>query len=265
LRKVPIRFSKLTVALVALLTLSQLTLLAANFHTRRRAERLLSSLRTLKVGSSTINDVQTILAGYNPEKIPIDSGCPSGEVAYGVRVSNDFISKIGGNHPILLRAGIRPWGVSAALSFKDGRLCDLHYSTSALLLEDQYPLKIPNMPSGQLIELDTETAVQAANGGATYEIRPYRALLRGFRESGSHLGLNVVVTPDATPSEMDHALAFDLSCFTSFRGCRARCQMLPLATRDAVEKNRNQPIPSSEILEKESELSICSVAPLGNR
>ncbi|MGB8581577.1 MAG: hypothetical protein WCD47_12205 [Candidatus Sulfotelmatobacter sp.] len=130
----------------------------------------------------------------------------------------------------------------------------------ALLLGTQYPFRIANLTSVQLIDLDAETTVQEDNGGKDYEVSAFHSLLRGFRESGVNLGLSVVVTPRATPSEFQHALAFDLSCFTSFRGCRTLCQMMPLALQDAIQKGRIQGLLVPEVFEKEGELPACSEA-----
>jgi hypothetical protein len=265
LRKTTTRLSSVLGAAFAIVLTAQATLYVANQYTRRRAQVLLASLIKLKLGRSTLEEVQPLLAAYKAEKVPVGSSCPSGDIAYGIRVANDTINRLGENHLQLLRAGVRPWGVTAVLSFKGGRLCDFRYSTFALLLGTQYPLRIPSLADAQLIEIGADTTVQAANGGENYEIRPFQALLRGFRESGFHLGLRVVVTPDAIQSEFDHAVSFDLSCFTSFRGCRTLCQMLPLALRDAARKNRDGGTAIPEALQSASESPACSEGRLAGK
>lgn len=56
-------------AMLALILVAQLTLFVANLKTRRKAESLLASLRTLEVGTSTFDDVQPILVAFNAEKM----------------------------------------------------------------------------------------------------------------------------------------------------------------------------------------------------
>jgi len=60
----------------------------------------------------------------------------------------------------------------------------------------------------------------------------HNAFLRGFTEYGRSLGVNVAASPDASPTELQHALNFDLSCLTSFRGCRLICQLMPSIAQD---------------------------------
>jgi hypothetical protein len=153
LRKIATRILQLAAAMIVVVLLSELFLFVANLHARRRAEKLLSAMRALKVGLSTIQDVQPILSAYKADKIPLSSSCPLGDVAYGLRVSNDAINSFAENHPALLKMGVTPWGTSAVLSFRGGRLCDFHYSTSALLLESQYPLRRSGLAATKLVEL----------------------------------------------------------------------------------------------------------------
>jgi hypothetical protein len=256
MKKILKRIFLLVAMMLVIIMLAQIILFVANFRTRRHAESLLNSLHELKVGTSTFEDVQPILVAYRAGKIPLSSNCATGDVAYGIRISNDTIDALGTNYPLLLKAGVRPVGATAALSFKNGRLCEFRYAPSVLMLASQYPFKV-GLTTAQLIKLDTETAVQAVNGDENYDINVFETLLRGFRESGVHLGLRVVVTPKATPSEYQHALTFDLSCFTSFRGCRTFCQMMPFVQRDAIQKYRTHGLPVPEGFVKENEYPAC--------
>jgi hypothetical protein len=54
----------------------------ANLKTRRKAESLLASLRALKVGASTFDDVQPILVAFNAKKMP-HGNCSRPAVGYG--------------------------------------------------------------------------------------------------------------------------------------------------------------------------------------
>jgi len=235
LKKITTRLVKIVTPLLAVVLLSQLSLFVAYFRTRQKAESLLASLRKAEVGTTTSEEMQPLLAAYEAEKIPPSGGCASGEVAYGILVSNHTIDYLGTTHPFLLNVGVRPLSATAVLSFAGGRLCDFSYSTAALLLRRQYPLRITGQGAAQLIEINAQTTVQRASGGENYQVRSFQTLLRGFRQSGVDLGVRVVVTPDATPSEFEKALTFDLSCFTSLRGCRTLSQLMPLVPQDALQ------------------------------
>jgi hypothetical protein len=240
-------------AMLALILVAQLTLFVANLETRRKAESLLASLRTLKVGTSTLDDAQPILVAFNAEKMP-HGNCSRPAVGYGIHLGNKTISYLGVNHTWLLRAGLRPWGVSATLSFADGHLCEFTYTSSALLAGGQLPRKDANLTNAQAIELSAQTTVGAVNDEPNtkrdnYQISYFGTLLRGFPLSGRNLGLQVNISSKADPSELERALTFDLSCFSSFRGCRTFCQIMPLVSQDALQRHRTDglPFPEDEI------------------
>lgn len=240
-------------AMLALILVAQLTLFVANFETRRKAESLLASLRTLKVGTSTLDDAQPTLVAFNAEKMP-HGNCSRPAVGYGIHLGNKTISYLGVNHTWLLRAGLRPWGVSATLSFTDGHLCEFTYTSSVLLAGRQLPRKDANLANAQAIELSAQTTVGAVNDEPNtkrdnYQISYFGTLLRGFPLSGRNLGLQVNVSSKADPSELERALTFDLSCFSSFRGCRTFCQIMPLVSQDALQRHRTDglPFPEDEI------------------
>jgi len=250
------RFLRIVAGLITAAFLFQAVLFSANLRTRWKAERLLESLRRLRVGSSTFADAQPVLSGYHAEEIPSGSACPSADAAYGVRISNNLISGLGSHLPDLLWVGVRPWGFSAVLSFKAGTLCAAHYSASLLLPRDQYAAAaLGDLENVDLVELSAETTVQQHLDTKNYEIRSFQTLLRGFRKNGRYIGLQVMVTPDAAQSEIDHALAFDLSCLASLRGCRALCQLLPLAFEDALRNVTDNGV--AELRKEEQQIAPC--------
>jgi hypothetical protein len=240
-------------AMLTLILVAQLTLFVANLKTRRKAESLLASLRTLKVGTSTLDDAQPILVAFNAAKMP-HGNCSRPAIGYGIHIGNKTISYLGVNHSWLLRAGLRPWGVSATLSFADGHLCEFTYTASALLAGGQLPRKDANLTSAQAIEISAQTTVWAVNNEPdtkrkNYQISYLGTLLRGFPLSGRNLGLQVNITSKADPSDLQRALTFDLSCFSSFRGCRTFCQIMPLVSQDALQRHRTDGLvfPEDEI------------------
>src|SRR5579871_6187659 len=119
--------------LVLMVLFGELALLLANLHTRRRAESLLALLRPLKVGTSTLQDIQPILATYKVTNIGPSSTCPSAEENYDVNISNGTIGRLVFEHPTLLKIGARPVHVEAVLHFTGGHLCEFRYSVSAFV------------------------------------------------------------------------------------------------------------------------------------
>ena len=243
-----------------IILLAQLTLFLANLRTRDRAESLLTTVRRFKLDTSTLKDLQPILYAYHAQKISPSSNCPSADASYGVVISNAIINRIGQSHPTLLRVGVRPVSTTLALSFTRGRLCEFRFSESALISPFQFPLRDVDPNSAKLVEIRTETAMQAFDDAGSqmsehYAIKGYDALLRGATASGRTLAVEAIVTPDASTSAIQSALGFDLSCFTSLSGCRLHCQMLPAVFRDAARNLR----PSIPFVTQESEYKGCRV------
>lgn len=250
IKKTKVLLFLLMTAMLVLFLIPQLALFLTNLNRRRRAESLLLALRALKVGTSTFQDAQPILEGYKAKKM-FHGNCPRPAVGYGIYVGNNAISYLGLNYPLLLRAGLRPWGVSATLSFADGHLCGFTYSSSSLLAGSQLPRSHSNLTDAQAIEISAQTTVVAIDTEPdskrdNYQIRYFETLLRGFPFQGRTLGLRVDVTSKADASQLERALTFDLSCLSSFRGCRTFCQIMPLITQDALERHRTEGLPFPE-------------------
>ena len=205
------------------------------------------------MGTSTLEDAQPILEGYKAKKM-FRGNCTRPSVGYGVYVGNNAISYLGLNYPLLLRAGVRPWGVSATLSFADGHLCGFTYSSSSLLAGSQLPRNHSNLTDAPAIEISAQTTVEAIDSEPdskrdNYQIGYFETLLRGFPFQGRTLGLRVDVTSKADASKLERALTFDLACLSSFRGCRTFCQIMPFVSQDALERHRTEglPFPEDEI------------------
>jgi len=248
------KFLKLAVGLLLLVAVfGELALYLLNLGTRRRAESLIAELQPLKVGVSTLQDAKAILTRYRATQMP-GTNCASNGTGYGIVISNETINRLVLNHPALLRLGIRPVGFSAALTFADDHLCQLIYSTSAVIAGGEYPSQDQSLKSLAIIELNAETTVQELDVGPGplakhYNIYYFDMILRGSTAPGRILGMRVSVLPSTSPIDFHNALAFDLSCFTSLRGCRTLCQMMPLAFRDAVAKHKTEGlhVPEDEI------------------
>src|ERR1700690_1954485 len=213
-------FFRAAVVVLCAIIILEGALVWANFRTRRRAEALFASLQGLQIGASTSEDVQPILASYNVQQ-ETTANCytmPSA-ASYSILVTNNTVDYLGYTFPMLLRLGIRPVSFTAMLSFADDRLCQAYYSSGVLVSGSRFSDE--QQKGMKVIELTAATRLEASQKGppqANYSVRPLGSLLRGFRWQGWHFGIEAEVTPSATPTEIKHAMTFDLSCFTSLRG-----------------------------------------------
>lgn len=240
--------------------LLELMLFGLSLRTRRRAESLLATTRTLKLGTSTFADLTPILNAENAEKIGPSSTCPSADAAYGIRISNSTINRIGLSYPALLRVGVRPVSATLSLSFTGGRLCEFRFATSSVVSGTEYASTAVDSTSARLVEVRTETAVQRTaapdrQSGDHYLISEHDSLFKGAPWPGRTFELEVSVNPETSPRSLENALAFDLKCFTFLAGCRTRYEMLPRVFEDAIHT-----LSSSEmyILPKETKCQECA-------
>jgi hypothetical protein len=210
-------------ALMSLVILSMLVLFLANLRARHKAESFLQSVRGLRVGKSTLADIQPVLKAYGGsiQKGVSSSACP--DVSYSVGVGSNLVYRLASAYPSLQKAGFRPWGVSAGFLLKDNRLCDL------LLF------------AGQQDDDGFERHVTVEqNESGEYQSRHPDYHIALFLSRGHIRGLRVIVTPKATPTELLHASEFNLSCLTSIRGCRALFQIAPLVAKDALLRHETE-------------------------
>ena len=219
----------LTAFALLFVILAEVSLIVSNHRTRQRAESLLRSFGRLKLGESALEDLRPILRSFNAQKSGYDSGCPSADAVYSIRISNDAIDYLGLHFPVLQAVGIRPWGVVALLTFTGGRLCSFLYEAGAVL---------PQNGPGTEIKITTfmEPDGTSSTQHPDYDIG-YYTNLHGVR------GLRVVVTPRATEQEIQRAFTYDFSCFTTFRGCQLFCQIAPLVSEDASRRHQSEELP----------------------
>lgn len=215
-------------SVVFLAALSQLAVAVSNHRTKRRAESLLNSMRALKLGQSTMQEVQPILQSFNAQESGYDSGCPTADAAYSIRISNDAIGYLGLHVPVLRRAGIRPWGVVALLTVARGRLCSFLYGAAWVSNEPGAEKKV--------------TTFMEPVGTATISHPNYR--IDYYSSSHGLRGLRAILTPQSTEEETKRAFTYDLSCFATFHGCQLFCQIVPLVSKDAFERHQLEGLPA---------------------
>jgi len=204
-----------------------LTVFIVNVTYRYRAESLLSDLQTLRVGKSTTADVQRIMNRHGGSTSPsYPSFCTPIDGAYDVWIGSQPIARLAQSIPFLRRFGLRPWGTAATVVLREGRVCFLSYS---LAMEDpkgnwEWQIESTLLPEQMNEVLGTE---HHGYRTGTQDIRNFRIL-------------RSEVTPQATEEQRREAFTYDLSCVTSFRGCRGRCQIAPLVWEKVYRESINE-------------------------
>jgi hypothetical protein len=218
--------------LTSLVGLFVFLLFVANFHARKRAESFIDSVRGLRVGQSTMADIQPILTQYGGRhEVGVQTSSCKAETSYSVALGSDLINKLASTYPGIRVVGLRAWGVSGAFYTRENRLCDF------VLLAGQQ--------DGDGYE--RQVAVEQNERGESESKYPdYYATT--FLSRGHIRGLRVITTPKASFLDLQHASEFRLSCFTSFRGCQAFCEILPLVAMDVIARGRTpDPLPIDQV------------------
>jgi len=203
----------------ALVCVIFLAILTINFTFRRRAEKLLEDIRTLRPGQSTRADVERIMwqHGGGPSGATA-SFCSPSDGAYGVWVGSQTLNRIGRSAPLLRYLGLRQWGTTGTVILREGQVCFVQYAVGMA------------GPIGKLDwNIDTELLpdedIDISMGQpARYKVntRDYKGVRRVHSE----------LTPKATAEERRRAFTYDFSCLTSMRGCQQPCEFSPLVWQD---------------------------------
>lgn len=215
------------VILALLLVLVSLTLFAANFLYRTKAENLLRDIQTLRLEESTTKDVERIMSrdGGGPSPSSYASFCAPMSGAYDVWIGGRTIYWLELTLPTLRRLGPRPWVSSATVVLREGRVCYLHYGIG---MEDpngqwQWAVETSLLPEEQILGLDREHP-------------SFKASTRDFKGARRLTG---ELSREATEEERRIAFTYDFSCVTRFRGCQGRCEIAPLLWKAVYQKSLN--------------------------
>src|SRR5690348_8462081 len=111
---------------VLLVVVTSLTIFAANFTHRIKAETLLKDIQNLHVEQSTTADVQRIMNrhGGGPSQ-GYASFCTPMDGAYAASTGSRTINWLDRSVPVLKRLGLRQWNTGATVILRKGRVCYL--------------------------------------------------------------------------------------------------------------------------------------------
>ncbi len=196
---------------------------AIDVHARRQAESLLKELKNIQIGRSTRGDIEPIIRSFpQTDSHGASSDCPDADQSYGFRVASDPMSRLGLAHPFLRKIGLRPWGGIALVLLRHGAVCFVEYSIETTTgIGDKELIASAQIGSAQNPLLD----------GQRYHVRG--SLVRGRLDT-----MDAIASGAATDEERRHALDFDLSCLTAFRGCQSHCELMPSAWLDYMKERR---------------------------
>lgn|SRR5208283_1885076 len=215
--------------------LVELGIYIGNVRTRHKAEALLSAIRQLRVGESTLSTTENIRMEFRAMKLDVSpvSGSPT-EQRFQILVS-DPLNNSKYEFPSLWRFGLRPSATVVELRYQEEKLISVVYMLDTPVFTS----------SGEPVELvagtavgENREAVPNPNLSAVYTIRPSSLIGKALQ-----VRLGGVLTSRATQEERDAAFDFDLSCISSVRGCEAFCQIMPAVWRLAVRTYPNNETP----------------------
>jgi hypothetical protein len=116
--------SRVLAALMAFVVVAIGVEAIANFRTQKAAETLLREVQKLKVGESTEDDVNRIVAEHSAEsRIGNFNLCGLGAQTHRTVIGNRILNWLGYRSKILRPFGNRVWGVDADFVVDKGKLC----------------------------------------------------------------------------------------------------------------------------------------------
>jgi hypothetical protein len=196
-----------------------------------KLERLSQDLKTLRVGTSTYQQVRAIAERYGTAKFDNDWGirdCADGyfeKCAYQISIKSPVMNRLGGKLPWLQYVGLRPWSSNAHIFIDDGKVAESHFSVIFKLGDAQWrgfgAEEYKSLP---------ERAVEATIS-ASYLVSRNDIIISDER-NGLGYSLDSSVTPGASESERERAWHFEFQCLASSKGCNEICDVMPEAWHD---------------------------------
>jgi hypothetical protein len=182
-----------------------------NLHARFEAQSLVTAVRSMQVGSTTLEESRPLLERYRASTLPASfTGQYSADTGFYIRVG--YQNSLRERFYFLRYVGLAPWGVGAEMYFRNGRLCELRLSVGTEVNK-----------KGEFREAYSLTTEQSL-GKNQFEISG------GHVTGGSRYMFtrvhHVRLPTDATSVERTHAFAYDLSCVTTLGGCPDVSQVL---------------------------------------
>jgi hypothetical protein len=204
---------------VALSIVTWAVLHADSVVQRKRAERLLQSLRQLQPGEATVADAKALAKPYLDKRLGPDTPCSADDCVLEAWVYPSRLSGLRLRFPDALgRFGIHEWNVRTFITVREGKV--VHTNTGVYVESSEDNPKRWSFSQIQYWAVPPEFERENLEQNRHYF--PTR-----FPKS-----FTVWVTPAALSTDIDKAFTVDFDCFNRFGSCSTSAEVLPLAWRD---------------------------------
>jgi len=184
------------------------------YQTRKNAEILLIQLRTMKVGSTTLREVQELAVGSQSRFLAkgVDPFCKDEFCTYSFGYYTGVLGKLSfwRLHPWRLSLTPAPVAFSANVTLQRDRLVRIEM----LLTSDVIPRTVSATVDDEVLEVSPV-------------LEPYVYRQQPFLYGVQSSQISVYVKPSATMMQREAAYSFNLSCMDKFGGCHSPAELLP--------------------------------------
>ena len=201
----------LIVLTVAGFFLAWAILFGINLHARFQAQSLVAAVRSMQVGSTTLEESRPLLERQRASTLPASlTGQYMADTGFYIRVGHE--NWLRERFYFLRYVGLAPWGAGAEIYFRDGRLCELRFSVGTEVNKKEEFREAFSLTTEQSLGKNPfEISGGHVTGGSRYMFTRVH---------------HVRLPTDATSVERTHAFAYDLSCVTTLGGCPDVSQVL---------------------------------------
>jgi hypothetical protein len=226
-------FVRVTVPCVGLAVIACVALYGGARLFQGKLETLSERIKSLRVGVSTLEDVNEIAKDYHDDVVESNL-CPSGNCGFTIRLRNTHFPAFY-DAPFMWRIGIRPTYAAAVLRVDSGKL---RYASFGFMTRTQYGYWLEGM-------------FNAAPALSTYDKCSSIFLGRAstYAVSGAHLSngdgggwiIRTAYGAQASSEERRQATTLNLSCIIARPGCRETSDLMPEAHGNlSFEPNRDE-------------------------
>lgn len=104
-------------------------LFGGNLHARFQADSLVAAVRSMQVGSTTLEETRPLLERYRASTLPASfTGQYEADKGFYVRVGHENMERLAERFYFWRYVGLAFWGAGAEMYFRNGRLRELRFS-----------------------------------------------------------------------------------------------------------------------------------------
>ena len=188
-------------------------LFGVNLHARFQAQSLVAAMRSMQVGSTTLEEIRPLLERYRASTLPASfTGQYLADAGFYIGLGHENIERLRERFYFFRYVGLAFWGAGGEMYFRNGRLCELRFSVGTEVNR-----------KGEFREAFSLTTEQSL--GKNEFVMSGGHVTGGGRYMFTRVD-HIILPADATSTERAHAFAYDLSCVARLGGCRDVSQVL---------------------------------------